>query len=204
MEFVISQHHKWPDCHETNSRYIDWILSRRCYHRIEPGRDFDLKFSRSVMEVALSLPKIWLPRYKKQMYRLDTRPHIYALVLTLVVTLISNFKWSSLRNGRVDWCETIMWPSPLTTRMAFLLNEGRLNDLLGSDHVWFHISALCLIIFSLNAMPSIWPNSLNFITIAFSTWSVPHGVLAIQSYVNYADTKYNNLSIWLISLVQLL
>ena len=55
--------------------------------------DLDLEFSRSNMELAISLPKmVRLPRNEKQTHRLNSRPQMYPSDLTLALTLTLNFK----------------------------------------------------------------------------------------------------------------
>ena len=144
---------KWSDCHEMNSKHIDWTQGLRCDHRIWPrlwpwswifkvkygicytsakngsitmkqkanisielkasnvtigfdlGHDLDLEFSRSNMELAISQPKVVrLLRNKKQTYRLNPRPQMWPMGLTLVMTL--TFEFSRLN------------VTPLTTCMA--------------------------------------------------------------------------------------
>ena len=83
---------KWFDCHETKSKHIDWTLGPKWDHRVDRGHDLDLEFSRSNMEFAISQPKmVWLPRNKKQTYRLNTRPQMWPSGLTLTMTLTLNF-----------------------------------------------------------------------------------------------------------------
>ena len=54
--------------------------------------DLDLEFSRSIMEFAISQPKMTrLPRNEKQPYRLNSRPQMWPSGLTLAMTLI--FPW---------------------------------------------------------------------------------------------------------------
>ena len=57
------------------------------------GHDLDLGFSRTNMELAISLPKmVRLPRNKKQTHRLISRLQMWPLGLTLVMTLTLNFQ----------------------------------------------------------------------------------------------------------------
>ena len=57
------------------------------------GHDPDLAFSRSNMELAISLWKmVRLPRNKKQTYRLNSRPQMWPSDLTLAMTLTLNFQ----------------------------------------------------------------------------------------------------------------
>ena len=65
------------------------------------GHDLDLEFSRSNMEFAISQPKmVWLPWNEKQPYRLNFRPQMWPLSLTLVMTLTLNFR------GQL-WCNDL-------------------------------------------------------------------------------------------------
>ena len=83
---------KWFDCHETRSKHIDWTLGLKWDHRVDLGHDLDLEFSRSNMEFAISQPKmVWLPRNKKQTYRLNTRPQMWPSGLTMTMTMTLNF-----------------------------------------------------------------------------------------------------------------
>ena len=55
--------------------------------------DLDLDFSRSNKEFAISQPKmVWLPRNKKQTYRLNSRAQMWPSGLTLAMTLTLNFQ----------------------------------------------------------------------------------------------------------------
>ena len=81
---------KWSDCHEKTNKHIDWTLSLKCDHQIWPWLWPwpDLEFSRSNMEFTISWPKmVWLPRNKKQTYRLNSKPQMWPSDLTLAVTL---------------------------------------------------------------------------------------------------------------------
>ena len=71
-------------------------------------RDLDLEFSRSIMEFAISQPKmVRLPRNEKQTCRLNFRPHMWLSGLTLAMTLTLNFQgqiWNLLylsQNGPI-------------------------------------------------------------------------------------------------------
>ena len=60
--------------------------------RIDLGHDLDLEFSRSNIEFAISRPKmVQLPRSKKQAYRLNSRPQMWPMGLTLTMTLTFEF-----------------------------------------------------------------------------------------------------------------
>ena len=57
----------------------------------------DLDFSRSNMEFAISQPKmVRLPRNSKQTYRLNSRPQMWPMDLTLTITLTFEFLRSSV------------------------------------------------------------------------------------------------------------
>ena len=61
------------------------------------GHDTDLEFTRSNMEYALSQPKmVRLPRNEKQPYRLNPRPQIRPMCLTLAMTLTFEFSRSNM------------------------------------------------------------------------------------------------------------
>ena len=90
--------------------------------------DLDLEFSRSDIEFAISQPKmVRLPQNEKQTYRLNSRPQMWPMGLTLTITLTfefwrsnvtlafddthdldhgfswSNFEIAASQNGRADW-----------------------------------------------------------------------------------------------------
>ena len=72
--------------------------------RFDLGHNLDLEFSRSSMEFAISQPKmVQLPRNEKQTYRLNTRPQMWPMGLTLAMTLTFEF-------SRSDVILTIWWP----------------------------------------------------------------------------------------------
>ena len=96
--------------------------------RFDLGHDLELEFSRSNMEFAISQPKVVrLPRNEKQTYRLNSRPQMWQMGLTMTMTLSfeswrsyvtltfdhkhelnhgfswSNFEISVSQNGRADW-----------------------------------------------------------------------------------------------------
>ena len=78
-------------------RLTDYIL-------VNFGRDLDLQFSRSNIELAISQPKmVRLPRNKKQTHRLNSRLQMWPLGLTLAMTLIFEFSRSYV-------ILTIWWP----------------------------------------------------------------------------------------------
>ena len=61
------------------------------------GYDFDLEFSKSNMEFAISQSKVVrLPRNEKRTYRLNTRPQMSPMGLTLAMTLIFKFSRSNM------------------------------------------------------------------------------------------------------------
>ena len=112
--------------------FLAQLLALTCrlpdYILVDFRRDLDLDFSRSNMEFAISQPKmVWLPRNEKQTYRLNSRPQMWPMGLTLTIALTvefwrSNvtltfdhthdldhgFSWSNFdiavsQNGRADW-----------------------------------------------------------------------------------------------------
>ena len=71
---------------------------------IDLGHGLDLDFSRSNMEFTISQPKVVrLPRNKKQTYRLNSRPQMWPMGLTLAMTLTFEFSRSNVTL-------TIWWP----------------------------------------------------------------------------------------------
>ena len=55
--------------------------------RFDLGHDLDLQFSRSNMEFAISQPKVvWLPQNEKLTHRLNSRPQMWPMGLTLTMT----------------------------------------------------------------------------------------------------------------------
>ena len=55
------------------------------------GQDLDLKFARSNMEFAISQPKmVWFPWNEKWIYKLNSRPRMWPMGLTLAMTLTLN------------------------------------------------------------------------------------------------------------------
>ena len=94
---------------------------------------FDLEFSRSNIEFAISQQKmVWLPRNEKQTYRLKSGAQMWPSGLTLAMTLTINFqgqiwnflylspKWSDChetKSKHIDWtlrlkCDHRVWPWP--------------------------------------------------------------------------------------------
>ena len=72
---------------------IDLKTSNVTIIRFDLGHDLDLEFSRSKMELPISLPKmVPLPRKEKQTHRLKSRPKMWPSDLTLAVTLTLNFQ----------------------------------------------------------------------------------------------------------------
>ena len=60
--------------------------------RFDLGHDLDLEFSRSNMELAISMPKIVRsPRNEKRTLQLNSRPQMWPSDLTLALTLTLNF-----------------------------------------------------------------------------------------------------------------
>ena len=106
--------------------------------RFDLGHDLDLDFSRSYMEFAISQPKmVRLPRNRKQLYQLNSRPQMWPSGLTMTMTLTLNSqghiwnllylseKWSNCyetKSKHIDWtpglkCDQWVsswpWPWPL-------------------------------------------------------------------------------------------
>ena len=81
-------------------------LNSRAYLNVTIGfdldHDFDLDFSRSNMEFAISQPKmVWMPRNEKQTYWLNSRPQRWPMGLTLTITLTFEF-WRSNMTFTLD------------------------------------------------------------------------------------------------------
>ena len=65
--------------------------------RFDFGHELDLEFSRSNMWFAISQPKkVRLPRNGKQTYRMNSRPQMWPMGLTLAMTLIFEFSRSNV------------------------------------------------------------------------------------------------------------
>ena len=114
------------------------------------GHDLDPEFSRSNMELAISLPKmVRLPQNEKQTHRLNSWPQMWPSDLTLAVTLTLNFQ------GEI-WIFIYLnqnWPDCHETK---------------SKHI------------DLNSRPQIWPMGLTLaMTLIFEfeghMWSWPFG-----------------------------
>ena len=92
MEFAISQP-KLSDCHETNSKHIDWTLGLKCDHRVWPWPwpwpwIFNVKYI-----IVISQPKmVRLPRNEQPTYRLNSRPQMLPSDLALAMTLTLQFQ----------------------------------------------------------------------------------------------------------------
>ena len=109
------------------------------------GDGFELEFSRSNIEFAISQPKmVWLPRNKNQTYRLNSRDQIWPSGLTLAMTLTLNFqdqilnllylsqKWSDChekKSKHIDWtqglkCDHQVWPWQWPWPLIFKVKYG--------------------------------------------------------------------------------
>ena len=137
---------KWSDCHKTKSKHINWTLGLKCDHHLWPWPyDLDLEFSRSNTEFAISQPKfVWLPRNKKQTYRLNSRPQMWPSPLILAMTLTLIFqgqiwnllylspKWSDCHERkckRINWtlglkCDHQILPWPWAWPWIFKIKYG--------------------------------------------------------------------------------
>ena len=133
---------KWSDCHGIKSKHIV-ELQGTVTIRFDFGHELDLGFSRSNMEFLISQSKVVrLPRNEKQTYRLNSRPQMWPMGLTLTIILTfeiwrsnvtltfdhthdldhgfswSNFEIAVSQNGRADWHCTkgvavgYSWPWP--------------------------------------------------------------------------------------------
>ena len=76
---------KWFNCHKTKNKHIDWTLGLKCDHQIWPWPwpwpwIFKVKYGICY----ISQPKVArLPRNEKQTYRLNSRPQMWPMGLTL-------------------------------------------------------------------------------------------------------------------------
>ena len=110
--------------------------------RFDLGQDLDLEFSRSNMELTISLPKIVrLPRNEKQTHRLKSRPQMWSSDLTLAMTLTLNFqgqiwnllylnqKWSDCHDTKSKHINLNsrpqIWPMDLTLAMTLIFEFSR-------------------------------------------------------------------------------
>ena len=113
---------KWPDCHETKSKHIDWTLGLKCDHQFWPWI-FKVKYGISY----ISAKRGPIATNRKQTYRLNSRPQMWPMGLNLTITLTfefwrltvtlsfdhthdldhgfswSNFEIAVSQNGRADW-----------------------------------------------------------------------------------------------------
>ena len=99
--------------------------------RFDLGHDLDLEFSRSNMEFATSLPKmVRLPLNEKQTCRLNSRPQMWPMSLTLAMTLTFEFSRSNV-------ILTISWP--MSGFRIYQIVTGVTSDVgVPSTHlVWF-------------------------------------------------------------------
>ena len=88
---------KWSDCHKWKANILIECKASNVTIRFDLGHDLDLDFSRSNVEFAISQPKmVRLPRNKKQTYRMNSRPQMWPMGLTLAVTFIFEFSRSNV------------------------------------------------------------------------------------------------------------
>ena len=79
---------KWSYCHEVKSKHIDWTLGLKCDHRVWPWSWPWPWIFKVIIEFPISQPKVVrLPRNEKQTYRLNSRPQMWPMGLTLTITL---------------------------------------------------------------------------------------------------------------------
>ena len=84
-----------PIATKQNANILTELKASNMTIRFNYGHDLDLEFSRSKVELAISQPKmVRLPRNEKQTYRLNTRPQMWPMGLTLNITLTLQF-WRS-------------------------------------------------------------------------------------------------------------
>ena len=121
-------------------KHIDWSQDLKC--DLDLGHDLDLEFSRSNMELAISLPKmVRLPRNEKQTHQLNSRPQMWPSDLPLAKTLTMNFpgkmwnwlyltqKWSDCHKTKRKHIDLNsrpqMWPVGLTLAMTLIFEFSR-------------------------------------------------------------------------------
>ena len=104
---------KWSYCHKMKSKYIDSTLGLKCDHQFWLCPWPWLEFSRVDKKFAISQPKVvQLPQNEKQIYRLNSRPQMWPMGLTITMTW--SLTWSLNFQGQV-------WPCPLTTHMTLTM-----------------------------------------------------------------------------------
>ena len=107
--------------------------------------DFELEFSRSNIEFTISWPKmVWLPRNKKQIYRLNSKHQMWPMNLTFAVAFELEFSRSSMeftiswpkmvqlaqnKCKQIGWtpciiCDHQIWPSPWHWAWIFKVKYG--------------------------------------------------------------------------------
>ena len=116
---------KWPDCHETKRKHIDWTLGLKCVHRVWPWPwpwpwIFKVKYGISYISAKSGLIAT---KWKANISYLKSRPQMWPMGLNLTfefwrlnVTLSfdhthdldhgfswSNFEIAVSQNGRADW-----------------------------------------------------------------------------------------------------
>ena len=131
---------KWSDCHEMKSEHIDWTLGWNGTIGFDLGLDLDLEFSRSNTELAISQPKmVRLPRNEKRTHRLNSRPQMWPLDLTLALTLnfqgqiwnllYLNQKWSDCHKTKSKHIDLNsrpqIWQMGLTLAMTLIFEFSR-------------------------------------------------------------------------------
>ena len=88
---------KWSYCHKMKSKYIDSTLGLKCDHQFWLCPWPWLEFSRVDKKFAISQPKVvQLPQNEKQIYRLNSRPQMWPMGLTITMTVIFEFSRSSV------------------------------------------------------------------------------------------------------------
>ena len=95
---------KWSDCHETKSKHIDWTLGLKCDHQIWPWPSHWLWIFKVKYEICyISTKSGPIATKRKAKYRLNSRPQIWPMGLTLTMTLTFEFSRSNV-------ILTIWWP----------------------------------------------------------------------------------------------
>ena len=94
---------KWCDCHETKGKHIDGSQGLKCDHQVWPW-PWPWIFKKVKCGICyISVKMVRLPRDEKQTYRLNSRPQMWRMGLTLAMTLTFEFSRSNV-------ILTISWP----------------------------------------------------------------------------------------------
>ena len=95
---------KWSDCHETKSKHIDWTPGLKCDHQIWPWPSHWPWIFKVKYEICyISTKSGPIATKRKAKYRLNSRPQMWPMGLTLTMTLTFEFSRSNV-------ILTIWWP----------------------------------------------------------------------------------------------